>query len=237
MNDIRLDKYISQVLGLTRTESKSLIKNKKIKINDAVVRDSDYKVQEDDIVTYNDNILKYEEKVYLMMNKPKDYVCSTEDKHNKIVLDLISGYNKKNLMIVGRLDIDTTGLLLITSDGDFVHKLTSPNKKITKKYYVECEKEFTKEDVKIFLDGVTIYLEKDGEYKCKSAMLEILDEHNKAYISIAEGKFHQVKKMCASVGKKVLELKRVQIGNLVLDENLKEGEYRPLTNEELEMLS
>ena len=237
MNDVRLDKYISQALGFTRSESKTVIKNKKIKVNGNIVRDSDYKVQENDIVTYNDNQISYEENVYLMMNKPKDYICSTEDSRNKIVLDLISGYNISKLMIVGRLDIDTTGLLLITNDGSFVHKLTSPNKKITKKYYVECDKEFSEEDEKAFLDGITIYLEKDEPYKCISSTLEILEDKHNAYISITEGKFHQVKKMCAAVSKKVLKLKRVQIGNLMLDNNLKEGEYRPLTKEELEMLS
>ena len=173
--------------------------------------------------------------IYLMMNKPKDYVCSTDDKYNRTVLELIKGYNIKKLMIVGRLDIDTIGLLLVTSDGAFVHKLTSPNNYIEKKYYVCCDKEFENEDILSFSNGITIYLDKDTEYKCKSAKLEILNNRNEAYITISEGKFHQVKKMCSAVGKKVLVLKRVEIGKLKLDPALKEGEYRALTSEEVEM--
>ena len=168
-----------------------------------------------------------------MMNKPKGYVCSTDDKVNKTVLELIKDYNTKRLMIVGRLDIDTTGLLLITSDGSFVHKLTSPNKSIDKKYYVRCDKPFTNEDIKNFDEGTTIYIEKDESYKCKSAKLEILENSFEAFITIHEGKFHQVKKMCASVGKDVLDLRRVKVGDLELDYRLNEGGDRKLTDEEL----
>ena len=236
MNDVRLDKYISQALGFTRSESKTVIKNKRIKVNGNIVRDSDYKVQGNDIVTYNDNQISYEENVYLMLNKPKDYICSTEDSRNKIVLDLISGYNTSKLMIVGRLDIDTTGLLLITNDGSFVHKLTSPSKKIDKKYFVRCDSDFTNDDVISFEKGVEIYLDQETPYICKSSKLEILSDPKEGYITIHEGKYHQVKKMCASVNKTVVELKRVQIGLLKLDERLAMGEYRTLTDEELELL-
>lgn len=235
MKDMRLDKYIATCLFLTRSQAKDLIRSKKIKINNVVITDANHKTKENDYVTFDDKELVYEENIYLMMNKPKGYVSSTDDPTNKTVLDLIKDYNIKRLMIVGRLDIDTTGLLLITSDGSFVHKLTSPNNHIEKKYYVICDKEFDSEDVLMFNKGITIYLDKDTEYKCKSAKLEILNNRNEAYITISEGKFHQVKKMCSAVDKKVLELKRVGIGKLKLDPMLNEGEYRALNHDEVEM--
>ena len=235
MKDIRLDKYIATCLSLTRSQAKDVIKSKKIKINNIVVTDANVKIKDDDYVVFNDKELVYEENIYLMLNKPKGYVSSTDDAINKTVLDLIEDYNVNRLMIVGRLDIDTTGLLLITSDGAFVHKLTSPSNYIEKKYYVNCDKEFENEDVSSFKNGITIYLDKNTEYKCKSAKLEILNNKNEAYVTISEGKFHQIKKMCSAVGKKVLDLKRIEIGKLKLDPTLKEGEYRALKNEEVEM--
>lgn len=234
MKDIRLDKLLTTCLGLTRSKAKLLIKNKKITVNGIVTKDVDIKISANDIVMCDGKILKYQENVYLMMNKPKDVICSTEDKLHKTVLNLLEGFNRNKLMIVGRLDIDTTGLLLITTDGAFVHNLTSPNKDIKKKYYVKCDNEFTDEDVKSFKEGIVINLDKE-QYKCKSSTLEILDNKKEAYITISEGKYHQVKKMCGAVNKTVLKLKRVEIGLLKLDESLKEGEYRFLTNEEVEM--
>ena len=235
MRDIRLDKYVALTLNKTRSQAKALINNKKILVNGEVIRNSDYSVKNDDIVYYEDKRLEYEENIYLMMNKPKGYVCSTNDNLNKTVLELIKEYNTNRMLIVGRLDIDTTGLLLLTTDGSFVHKLTSPNKDIDKKYYVVCDKDFTSDDMRSFTAGIIIDLDNEL-YKCKSAKLEILDNKNEAYITISEGKFHQVKKMCQSVGKKVLDLKRVAIGGLTLDDKLELGMYRKLTNDELELL-
>ena len=236
MDDIRLDKYITLALELSRKDAKALIRNKEITVNGEIIRDSDYKVQENDEIVYNGNVLSYEEDIYLMMNKPKGYVCSTDDELHKTVIDLINMKNRDRLMIVGRLDIDTTGLLLITNDGSFVHKLTSPSKKIDKKYFVRCDSDFTNDDVISFEKGVEIYLDQETPYICKSSKLEILSDPKEGYITIHEGKYHQVKKMCASVNKTVVELKRVQIGLLKLDERLAMGEYRALTDEELELL-
>ena len=235
MKDIRLDKYVALTLGKTRSQAKALINSKKILVNGIIVKNSDYSVKDSDIVYYGDVMLEYEENIYLMMNKPKGYVSSTNDPINKTVLELIKDYNTNKMMIVGRLDIDTTGLLLLTTDGSFVHNLTSPNKNIDKKYYVVCDKEFTNNDIKSFNEGITI--DSDNElYKCKSAKLEILDNKCEAYITISEGKFHQVKKMCQKVGKTVINLKRVMIGRLTLDEKLEEGMCRKLTSDELELL-
>lgn len=236
MDDIRLDKYITLALELSRKDAKALIRNKEITVNGEIIRDSDYKVQENDEIVYKGNVLSYEEDIYLMMNKPKGYVCSTDDELHKTVIDLINMKNRDRLMIVGRLDIDTTGLLLITNDGSFVHKLTSPSKKIDKKYFVRCDSDFTNDDVISFEKGAEIYLDQETPYICKSSKLEILSDPKEGYITIHEGKYHQVKKMCASVNKTVVELKRVQIGLLKLDERLAMGEYRTLTDEELELL-
>lgn len=232
---MRLDKYISLSLNLTRSESKKIISSKKIKINQKVITKSDYNVEENDFVTYNDKEVIYEENIYLMMNKPQGYVCSHFDNHNKTVFDLISDYNRNRLSIVGRLDIDTEGLLLITSDGKLLHELTSPKKDKEKKYYVECEKDFTVEDVSKVKVGITIVLEDGEEYKCKEGKLEIL-ERNKAYITIKEGKFHQIKKMCEKLNNKVTYLKRVSIDSLLLDNSLEVGSYRHLTQDEVKSL-
>ena len=237
MKDIRLDKYVSVALGVTRSQAKSLIKNKAIKVFDEIIKNSDYQVKDTDKVYNKEKELKYEENIYLMMNKPKGLVCSTVDLEHDTVLSLIKKYNVNKLMIVGRLDIDTTGLLLITTDGDFVHKLTSPTKEIKKKYYVKCDSEFTDSDIEAFKNGITIHLDKDEDYRCKAANLEVLDNKNEAFITISEGKYHQVKKMCMAVGKKVEELKRVQVGALLLDDKLQEGEYRKLDETEMEMFS
>ena len=222
MKEERLDKFVAVGLNLTRNEAKNLIKNKKIKINGEIIRDGSYKVKESDVVLCGDTIVKFEENIYLMMNKT--------------ILELISDYNINKLMIVGRLDIDTTGLILLTSDGAFVHKLTSPNKNINKKYEVLCDKDFTEDDINKFKEGITIYLDDETPYKCKSSELEILDNKKEAYITISEGKYHQIKKMCKMIDKKVYELKRVEIGKLKLDCNLLPGEYRKLTNEEMELI-
>ena len=172
-----------------------------------------------------------------MMNKPKGYICATEDKNHKVVLDLLEGYNLNDLLIVGRLDIDTEGLLLITNDGKLCHELTSPKKDCPKEYYVETDNEFNEDDVETFKLGATIYETVDKPYKCKSAVLKINDSNkNNANIIISEGKYHQVKKMCKSVGKTVLYLKRVRVNKLVLDNKLLPGEYKELTLEEVELL-
>lgn len=232
---MRLDKFVSYCLDISRVDAKKIIKNKEIEINDVVITDSAYLVKLDkDIVKYQDKILKYEEYIYLMLNKPTGYICATTDP-NPTVLDLITEYKKYNLSIVGRLDKDSVGLLLLTNDGKLNHFLTSPKSSIYKKYYVEVDGEFNNSDIEEFKNGITI-TDVDGSlFKTSSSILEIISK-NRAYISIKEGKFHQVKKMCEKVGKTVTYLKRVQIGLLKLDPSLKEGMYRKLTSEEINYL-
>lgn len=232
---MRLDKFISYCLDISRVDAKKIIKNKEIFINGKIVTDSSYLIKLDsDIVKYNDEVLNYEEYIYLMLNKPAGYICATTDP-NPTVLDLVTEYKKYNLSIVGRLDKDSVGLLILTNDGKLNHFLTSPKSNIFKKYYVEVEGKFTETDIEEFENGITI-IDVDGQpFKTSSSTLEILSK-NSAYISIKEGKFHQVKKMCEKVGKKVIYLKRTQIGDLKLDPSLEEGMYRRLLNEEINYL-
>ena len=234
---MRLDKYVRVALQVSRNEARIAIKNKKIKVNDQIITKNDYFLNDEDVVKYNDENLIYKEFIYIMMNKPKGYICATEDKNHKVVLDLLEGYNLNDLIIVGRLDIDTEGLLLITNDGKLCHELTSPKKDCPKEYYVETDNEFNEDDVETFKLGATIYETVDKPYKCKSAVLKINENNkNNANIIISEGKYHQVKKMCKSVGKTVLYLKRVRVNKLVLDNKLLPGEYKELTLEEVELL-
>ena len=236
---MRLDKFIMNTLKMSRTDAKKIIKKKLIFVNEKLETSSDYNVLDSDIVMYKDNednrVLTYKENVYIMMNKPQGYVCATKDNVNKTVLDLIEEYDTTKLSIVGRLDKDTEGLLLLTTDGAFLHRITSPKYEKEKTYYVECDGEFSDEDVNKFSDGIVIIDDDREEYKCKPSELKIIDSHS-ALISIKEGKFHQIKKMCKVVNKTVIYLKRIKISNLVLDENLRLGEYRELTDEELELL-
>ena len=233
---MRLDKFISSTTTLSRAEAKKIIK-KGILINDKLIKSPDYKVDEfNDQVIVDGNRLVYQKYVYIMMNKPKDTVSATEDAIEKTVVDILKEEDRIHKVFpVGRLDKDTEGLMLLTNDGELAHRLISPKKDVVKKYYVEVSGELKEEYIPIIEAGVTL---EDG-YKCKPARLEILEsseDKSRANIYITEGKFHQVKRMMKSIGATVTYLKRLSIGELVLDENLVLGEYRYLTNEELEKL-
>jgi len=234
---VRLDKFISTTTTLSRAEAKKNIK-KGILINDILIKSPDYKVDEfNDQVIVNGNRLVYQKYVYIMMNKPKDTVSATEDAIERTVVDILRDEDRIHKVFpVGRLDKDTEGLMLLTNDGELAHKLISPKKDVEKKYYVEVSGELKNEHLEIVKEGVTL---EDG-YRCKPARLEILDTsegNSKANIFITEGKFHQVKRMMKSLGTTVTYLKRLSIGSLKLDENLKLGEYRYLTDDEFNKLT
>ena len=234
---MRLDKYISNITVYSRAETKKIIK-KGVLVNNVLVKQPDYQVdEENDQVVIDGKSLFYQKYVYIMMNKPGNIISATEDKKDTTVIDIL---NEKDRLFkpfpVGRLDKDTEGLMLLTNDGELAHKLISPKKDVIKKYYVEVDGELKAEHVTIIRDGVVL---EDG-YKTKCATLEILTsntEKSSAYISITEGKFHQVKRMMKVLGTTVTYLKRLSIGTLILDENLKLGEYRYLTEEELKKLN
>lgn len=227
---MRLDKYLCEVGLGTRSTVKKIIKSKYIKVNDLIVTDESLKINElTDIVTYKDELLKYQKFHYYMLNKPAGFVTSTKDK-DKTVMDLIRESSIYDLSTVGRLDKDTEGLLIITNDGKMIHELTSPKKYIPKIYYVETLKMVNEEDIQKLSNGVML----DDGYITKKAKVE---KHNLGiYLTIYEGKYHQVKRMLEAIDNKVTYLKRIQINNLPLDESLKLGEYKELSKEDLDKL-
>ena len=234
---MRLDKFISTTTMLSRAEAKKIIK-KGILINDILIKSSDYKVDENnDIVIVNGSRLVYQKYVYIMMNKPQNVISATEDMTDKTVVDVLKDKDRIHKVFpVGRLDKDTEGLMLLTNDGELAHKLISPKKDVEKKYYVEVTGELKEEYLELVKDGLVL----DDGYKCKSARLEILEsskDKSCANIYITEGKFHQVKRMMKALETTVTYLKRSSIGSLILDESLKLGEYRYLTDKELKKLN
>ena len=232
---IRLDKFLKDMGIGTRKEVKEYIRKKLVTVNDIVIKNDDYKINEEkDVVKFNNNIIKYEKYVYLMLNKPAGVVSATFDNKDKTVIDLIHDYEHLNLFPFGRLDKDSEGLLIISNDGKLAHELLSPKKHVNKTYYVDVEGIVTNDDIVKFKEGITL----DDNEKCKSASLEIIESNNisKCYVTISEGKYHQVKRMFESVNKKVLYLKRISFGNINLDNNLKLGEYRKLSDDEINSL-
>lgn len=227
---MRLDKFISNCGVASRSEVKKLVKNGCVTVNGVPAKKADISVDENsDVICVNGTELNYRKYIYLMLNKPQGYISATEDKHYPVVVDLIpEEYSHFNVFPVGRLDIDTEGLLILTNDGRFDHNMTSPKKNVYKRYFARLDKPAEEKDIEIFAAGM-----KFKEFTAKSAKLEICENPKEVYIEIAEGKFHQVKRMCERVGKTVVYLKRVAIGSLVLDENLGLGEIRELTDEEL----
>ena len=232
---IRLDKYLADMGVGTRTEVKTQIRRGTVKVDGEVIKIPETKIDvKNQTVLYNGEPLTYESYVYYMLNKPAGVISATSDKREKTVLDLIDCKKRKDLFPVGRLDKDTEGLLLITNDGDLAHRLLSPKKHVDKTYYAEIEGRVTEADIEAFTEGVEI----GKDEVTRAAALEILtsDEVSEIRLTIQEGKFHQVKRMFEAVGKKVLYLKRLSMGPLVLDKDLMPGQYRLLTPEEIELL-
>ena len=234
---MRLDKCLADCGLGTRSEVKSLLKAKRITVNGKVATNGKVQVNpETDDIMFDGEKIQYEEFVYIIMNKPKGVVSATEDNLHKTVLDLIDPlYFKKGVFPVGRLDIDTHGLLLLTNDGELAHRLLSPKKHVTKIYQARVEGVMTAEDVTAFEKGIVL---SDGT-ECMPARLDILSttqDESVVPIHLKEGKFHQVKRMVKACGKTVVDLQRLTMGPLKLDESLALGESRPLTEEELESL-
>ena len=230
---MRIDKCLADCGLGTRSEVKSLLKAKRITVNGSVVTNGKVQVNpNEDEIQFDGNKIVYEEFVYVMMNKPKGVVSATEDNLHKTVLDLVDPiYAKKGVFPVGRLDIDTHGLLLLTNDGELAHQLLSPKKHVTKIYRARVEGVMTAEDAIAFEKGIVL---SDGT-KCLPAKLEVLlveKEESIVHIHLNEGKFHQVKKMVQACGKKVVDLQRLTMGPLHLDKTLALGESRPLTQQE-----
>jgi len=228
----RLDKVISSQLGYSRKEVKELIKRKRVSVNNQLVDKSDYKINpETDKVSVDNQKLTIKKYLYLILNKPKGYVSATTDNKDRTVLDLVpQEYLHRNLFPAGRLDKDTTGLMIITDDGNFAHEILSPKKHVQKTYNVTIDIPVTKEMVDGFQKGVNL-----NDVECKSAKLEITGKYT-ALVTLTEGRYHQIKRMFGCFKAKVLELERISMGRLTLPENLKSGECRELTEEELKKI-
>ncbi|SCC18172.1 MULTISPECIES: pseudouridine synthase [Fictibacillus] len=233
---MRIDKLLANMGFGSRKEVKQLLKSGVIKVDEAVVKDSKTKVDPNvQKVTVHGEEVVYQETIYLMMNKPPGVISATEDHALQTVIDLLEEKDRiLSPFPVGRLDKDTEGLLILTNDGQLSHSLLSPKKHVPKTYFAKIDGCVTQEDVDAFKQGVTL---EDG-YHTKPGTLVILQsgEHSEIRLTITEGKFHQVKRMFEAVGKKVTYLKRIRMGGLDLDKGLKLGEYRELTEDELNKL-
>lgn len=240
-NEMRLDKYLADMGKGTRSQIKEAARKGRIQVNGTIVKKPDTKVNVDmDTIVFDGSVISYVTMEYYMLNKPQGVVSATEDNKYQTVIDLIEGKNRKDLFPVGRLDIDTEGLLLITNDGPLAHRLLAPKKHVDKLYYAVCEGHVSDSAVSEFADGILL---PDG-LKCLPAALQILTRKqedgkcvSEIQLTIREGKFHQVKRMMEAVGCPVVFLKRLTMGPLTLDDSLRPGEYRPLTAEELELLN
>lgn len=233
----RLDKILSNLGYGSRKEIKQIVRKGLIEVNGQIVKDNGMQVDpNEDIIFVNGEQIFYREFIYLMMNKPDGVISATNDSRDETVIDLLEiEHQVFNPFPVGRLDKDTVGLLLLTNDGELNHRLISPKWKVDKVYLAKIDAKVTEKDVKKFKAGITL----DDGYTCKEAKLEIIsatDEESEIKLTIQEGKFHQVKRMFEAVNKNVTYLKRIEFGSLPLDEDLEEGEYRELTEEEVAIL-
>ncbi len=232
---MRIDRYLANSGVGTRTEVKELLKKGKVTVNDKIIKDASFHVNEEtDVIKFNSNEISYKEYVYIMLNKPDGVISATEDPRHGTVIDLLDEEIKRfNPFPVGRLDKDTEGLLILTNDGILAHDLLSPKKHVNKRYYVELKRKLTPNAKSKLENGIELA----EDFITKDAKIEMAFEDAKqCFITITEGKYHQVKRMFVAVNNKVLYLKIVQMGSLKLDDSLELGQYRELTTNELEML-
>jgi 16S rRNA pseudouridine516 synthase len=231
----RLDKVLANMGIGTRKEVKQLVKQGLIDVDGVTATDPGmHVIPEEQEILVDGEPLNYKRYVYFMLNKPPGVISATEDSRHETVVDLLPPEWAGKVHPVGRLDIDTEGLLLLTNDGQLSHSLLSPKKKVDKEYFARISGRVTQEHADAFAKGVTL----DDGYVTMPARLEILSsgEQSEVKVTIMEGKFHQVKRMFAAFGLEVIYLKRLRMGSLLLDESLEPGEYRELTEEELAAL-
>lgn len=229
----RLDKILSNLGVGSRKDLKQRIKRGEVTVDGVVVRNPEQKFDpETAVIAVGGETIRYKKYVYLMMNKPAGYLTATEDRKAATVLDLLDeAYRSFDLFPAGRLDKDSEGLLLLTNDGELTHRILSPKNHVDKLYYIRYDGAFASDSEQRFARGLPI----DGGYVCMPAKLELLPD-NAAYVTIREGKYHQVKRMAEACGARVTYLKRLRMGSLILDENLLSGNYRPLSDAEEENL-
>ncbi len=240
---MRLDKFLGDHNIGTRKQIKEYVKNGRCTVNGTVVKKADIHIDENnDEISFDGNVLSFSEFHYYMLYKPQGVVSATTDGRNKTVLDLLKNENVRGLNPAGRLDIDTEGLLLLTDDGGLIHRLLSPKKHVDKTYEVHLEKALSDSDIKRLEEGIDIGDTKDDGTPYLTLPAKVIrkddDETGRPVINliIHEGRFHQVKRMLEAVDNKVLFLKRITFGPLILDEALEPSEYRELTENELNEL-
>ena len=228
---MRLDRFLSNSLRITRSEACAIIKEKRIKVNSEIIKKKDYKIDEvKDTVEMDGKKVEYRCFIYYMLNKPKGVVSARVDNIDKTVVELIDTDYK--ISPVGRLDKDTTGLLILTNDGSLIHTLTSPLNDIKKRYIAEVDRDLSEEEMFIFENGIEIKDGNDQIFRTRRASIKKLRDY--VYeVELSEGKFHQVKRMFLYFHSSVINLKRISFASLNLDIKLKEGEYRELTDNEL----
>lgn len=230
---MRIDKFLSNSLPLSRSDVKKYLKYGNVRVDDKIIKQASYNVLEHEKVYLHNKEVIYRKYIYLVLNKPAGVVSATKDNLSKTVIDILNDdYKKMGLFPVGRLDKDTEGLLFLTNDGDFSHRACSPKKHVNKKYLVHVNGAIDEKDVIAFKEGITI----DKDVLLKSAKLEIVsssENFSVCYVTISEGKFHQVKKMFLAIGTEVVFLKRVSFAEFYLPDDLETGNYRPLTDIEL----
>lgn len=239
MEKIRLDKFLSSQLNISRTDAKKLIKSKTVTVNGTGVSKAEFSVNTAcDKVCVGSKEVSYKKHIYIMLNKPKGVVSASASETDVTVVDLVSESLKRSgLFPAGRLDKDTTGFVLITDDGEFAHNILSPSHHIEKEYEVTLEREVSGDEISAFSEGINL-----GDILLKPASLDFLqfnkDREDKPQYSIVitEGRYHQIKRMFASTGNKVLELNRIRMGALRLDKSLDLGECRELSDEEVERI-
>ena len=231
---LRLDRYLSAQLNISRSDAKELIKKRLVTVNGTTAKLYDMKiVTGQDTVCAEGKEIIYRKYVYIMLNKPAGVVCAVRDELSPTVLELIPPeLRRKGLFPAGRLDKDTEGFVFITDDGELAHKMLSPKSHVDKIYYAELDHEADESYIKSFEEGMTI----DGDEKCLPAKIELLPDRKKVYITLHEGKYHQVKRMIHALGNEVVFLKRMQIGGIPLDDSLPLGGCREIMHKEIEKI-
>ena len=229
---IRIDKYLCDMSIGSRSEIKEYIRKKLITVDGVVVTDPGMKISEDSAVTFKGEPLQYKQFRYYMLNKPQGVVSATKDNIDTTVMDLLKGVNTRDMFPVGRLDKDTEGLLIITNDGELSHRLLSPRSHVDKCYLVQLMHSITADDIKSLSKGVDI----GDDTLTLPAKVEAIAA-DRIYLTITEGRYHQVKRMLEAVGNKVVFLKRVSFGPLELDSDLAPGQYRELDDSEIIILN
>lgn len=228
----RLDKFVSHTTELSRSQAKIVIKKGHIRVDEQVIKDVSYPVQEHHEVLYQQKHLKWPSNIYIMLHKPMHTVCALKDGQHQTVLDVLPDIKQEGLHIVGRLDIDTTGLLFLTTDGQWSHKITSPRTQCGKTYIVTTEQQIPEDLPAIFEQGIELH----GERRKTSPAPVTLIGENQCEVIIYEGMYHQIKRMFAAQGLTVTALHRTRIGGLTLDSALSAGEHRQLSAEEVEAI-